>query len=236
MTNISFKKWLLNRETILYAYIVVCVLYFFSSLLQLDSLEVLSKPLFLPILLVYYFNRAKDKFQIRVVVSFVFYFIGEMLVLKDGKQYYLISISFFLVPYLILLHFVVKDLLRLLKISSLKKISFAIVFVLAFLIYLYLSILFIIDIDSDLEELVLYVYGFVLLLLSLFCVLIYVLHFSASSLFLLLTVIAFILSDMFYIFIEKVEYNWVFKSVNLISQLSSYYFFVTYSLIKAKGK
>ena len=236
MTNINFKKWLITRETILYAYIVVCVLYFFSSLLQLDSLEVLSKPLFLPILLIYYFKRAKDKFQNRVVVSFIFYYIGEMLILNDEKQYYLISVSFFLVPYLILLHFVVKDLFSLLKISGLKKISFAIVFVLAFLIYLYLSIMFVIDVDSDLEKLILYVYGFVLLVLSVFSVLVYILHFSASSLFLLMTVIAFILSDMFYIFIQKVEYNWVFKSVNLISQLSSYYFFVTYSLIKAKGK
>ena len=236
MTNINFKKWLLNRETILYAYIVVCVLYFFSALLQLDSLEVLSKPLFLPVLFIYYLNRAKDKFQKRVVVSFIFYYIGEMLVLNDEKNYYLISVSFFLVPYVILLYFIIKDLFRLLKVSGLKKTSFALFFVLAFLIYLYLSIMFIIDTDSALEELILYVYGFVLLILSVFSILVYILRFSASSLFLLMTVIAFILSDMFYIFIVKIEYNWVFKSVNLLSQLSSYYFFVTYSLIKAKGK
>lgn len=236
MTNINFKKWLISKETVLYAYIVVCILYFFSALLQLDSLEVLSKPLFLPVLFVYYLVRAKEKFQKRVVVSFIFYYIGEMLVLNDENQYYLISVSFFLVPYLILLHFVIKDLLRILKVSGLKKISFTIFFVLAFLIYLYLSIMFVIDVDSPLEELILYVYGFFLLILSVFSVLVYILHFSASSLFLLMTVIAFILSDMFYIFIQKVEYNWIFKSVNLISQLSSYYFFVTYSLFKAKGK
>lgn len=226
----------MSRETILYAYVVVCILYFFSSLLQLDSLEVIAKPLFLPVLLVYYFKRAKENFQNRVVVSFIFYYIGEMLVLNDGKQYYLISVSFFLIPYLILLYFVSKDLMRLLKVRELNKINFAIIFVLAFLIYLYLSIMFIIDTDSVLEGLILYTYGFVLLMLSVFSILVYILHFSASSLFLVMTVIAFILSDMFYIFIQKVEYNWVFKSVNLISQLLSYYFFVTFSLIKAKGK
>ena len=236
MTNINFKKWLINRETILYAYIVVCVLYFFSALLQLDSLEVLTKPLFLPILFIYYLKRANNTFQYRVFVSFVFYYIGEMLVLNDEKQYYLGSVSFFLVPYVILLYFIIKDLFRLLKVNGTKKISFVTFFVLAFLIYLYLSIMFIIDVDSDVEEVILYVYGFVLLVLSVFSILVYILRFSASSLFLLMTVIAFILSDMFYIFIQKVEYNWVFKSVNLISQLTSYYFFVTYSLIKAKGK
>lgn len=226
----------MSRETILYAYVVVCILYFFSSLLQLDSLEVIAKPLFLPVLLVYYFKRAKENFQNRVVVSFIFYYIGEMLVLNDGKQYYLISVSFFLIPYLILLYFVSKDLMRLLKVRELNKINFAIIFVLAFLIYLYISIMFIIDTDSILEGLILYTYGFVLLILSVFSILVYLLHFSASSLFLVMTVMAFILSDMFYIFIQKVEYNWVFKSVNLISQLLSYYFFVTFSLIKAKGK
>lgn len=226
----------MSKETILYAYVVVCILYFFSSLLQLDSLEILAKPLFLPVLLVYYFKRAKENFQNRVVVSFIFYYIGEMLVLNDEKQYYLISVSFFLIPYLILLYFVSRDLMRLLKVKELNKINFAIVFVLAFLIYLYLSIMYIIDADSVLEGLILYIYGFVLLMLSVFSVLVYILRFSASSLFLVMTVIAFILSDMFYIFIQKVEYNWVFKSVNLISQLLSYYFFVTFSLIKAKGK
>lgn len=226
----------MGKETILYAYVVVCILYFFSSLLQLDSLEVIAKPLFLPVLLLYYFKRAKENFQKRVIVSFIFYYIGEMLVLNDGKQYYLISVSFFLIPYLILLYYVSKDLMRLLKVRELNKINFAIIFVLAFLIYLYLSIMFIIDTDSILEGLILYTYGFVLLMLSVFSILVYILHFSASSLFLVMTVIAFILSDMFYIFIQKVEYNWVFKSVNLISQLLSYYFFVTFSLIKAKGK
>lgn len=58
----------MSKKTILYAFIVVCVLYFFSSLLQLDSLEVLTKPLFLPILLWYYLKRAKKYFQNRVVV------------------------------------------------------------------------------------------------------------------------------------------------------------------------
>ena len=64
----------------------------------------------------------------------------------------------------------------------------------------------------------------------------YLLKHSVSNLFLIMTVIAFIVSDMFYIFIVKVENNWVFKSVNLITQFLSYYFFVTYSLIKAKEK
>ena len=226
----------MSKETFLYAYIVVCILYFFSSLLQLDSLEVIVKPLFITTLLVYYFKRAKENFQNRVVVSFIFYYIGEMLILNNGKQYYLISVCFFLVPYLIILYFVSKDLMRLLKFKSFNKINFAIILVFAFLIYLYLSIMYIVDAESIMEGLVLYTYGFVLLILSVFSVLVYIMYFSASSLFLVMTVIAFILSDMFYIFIQKVEYNWAFKSVNLISQLLSYYFFVTYSLIKAKGK
>ncbi|MES2863051.1 MAG: lysoplasmalogenase family protein [Bacteroidota bacterium] len=226
----------MSKKTILYAFIVVCVLYFFSSLLHLDSLEVLTKPLFLPILFIYYIKKVKCNFQNRVVVSFIFYYIAEMLVLKDGKEYYLISVAFFLIPYLILLYFAVKELLQLLRVSSLNKINFSIIFVLAFLVYLYISIILIIDTESAFEKILLYTYGFVLLLLGVLAITTYVLKNSVSNLFFVMTIIAFIVSDMFYIFIVKIEYNWVFKSVNLISQLLSYYFFVTFSLLRVKGK
>lgn len=226
----------MSKKTILYTFIVVCILYFFSALLQLDSLEVLVKPLFLPVLLYYYIKKSRGDFQNRVVVSFVFYYIAEMLVLNDGEQFYLISVSFFLVPYLILLYFVIKDLIPLLKSKGHNKINALVVFVLLLLVFLYVSIMSILETQSVFEKILLDTYGFVLLLLGVFAMSLYLLKHSVSNLFLIMTVIAFIVSDMFYIFIVKIEYNWVFKSVNLISQLLSYYFFVTFSLIKAKDK
>lgn len=226
----------MSKITILYTFIVVCILYFFSALLQLDSLEVLVKPLFLPVLLYFYIKKAKDKYQIRVIASFIFYYIGEMLVLKDEKNYYILSVCFFLIPYLILLYYVVRDLIPLLKSKGYYKINVLVVFVLLFLVFLYVSIMSILETESLFERILLDTYGFVLMLLGFFAIALYLLKHSVSDLFLVMTVIAFILSDMFYIFIVKIEYNWVFKSVNLISQLLSYYFFVTFSLIKAKGK
>lgn len=226
----------MDKKTFLYAFIVVCILYFFSSLLHLDSLEVLTKPLFLPILFLYYLKKAKDEYEFRVIVSFIFYYIAEMLVLKDGKVYYLISVFLFLIPYLILLYYVVKDLIPLLKIRSFNGVNFTLAFVFAFLVYLYISIILIIDTQSAVEKCLLHFYGFVLLLLAVFSTATYYLKSSEANLFLVMTIIAFIVSDMFYIFIVKIEYNWVFKSVNLISQLLSYYFFVTFSLIKIKDK
>lgn len=226
----------MTKKTILYAFIVVCVLYFFSSLLQLDSLEVLTKPLFLPILFWYYIKKVKGNFQYRVVVSFVFYYIAEMLTLNDSEEFYLLSVFLFLIPYLILLNYIIKDLLKLLKINSLNKINFIILFVIAFLAYLLVSIFLIIDTASAFEQILLYTYGFILLVLSVCAVVTYILRHSVSNLFLVMTAITFVASDMFYIFIVKIEYNWVFKSVNLISQLLSYYFFVTYSLLKQKDR
>ena len=122
----------MSKTTILYAFIVVCDIYFFSLLLQLDSLKILTKPLFFPVLLYYYIKKCKGNYQYRVIISFIFYYIAEMLVLNDGKQYYLISVSFFLVPYLILLYFVIKDLFPLLKDKGYNKINVSvfIVFVL----------------------------------------------------------------------------------------------------------
>ena len=159
-----------------------------------------------------------------------------MLVLYDSEQYYLISVLLFLIPYVILLYFVVKDLSHILKQNDYNKINFIVFFVFAFLIYLIISVFLIIETESIIERFLLYFYGFILLLLAFFSVITYVLRYSAANLFLVMTIIAFIVSDMFYIFIVKVENNWVFKSVNLITQFLSYYFFVTYSLIKAKEK
>ena len=202
----------------------------------MDCLEVNVKPLFLPVLLFYYIKSINGNFQNRVVVSFIFYYLAEMLVLYDSEQYYLISVLLFLIPYVILLYFVVKDLSHILKQNDYNKINFIVFFVFAFLIYLIISVFLIIETESVIERFLLYFYGFILLLLAFFSVITYVLRYSAANLFLVMTIIAFIVSDMFYIFIVKVENNWVFKSVNLITQFLSYYFFVTYSLIKAKEK
>ena len=226
----------MSKKTILYTFIVVCVLYFFSALLQLDSLEILTKPLFLPVLLYYYIKKCKGNYQYRVIISFIFYYIAEMLVLNDGKQYYLISVSFFLVPYLILLYFVIKDLFPLLKDKGYNKINVSVFIVFVLLVYLYVSIISILDTETFYEEALLNFYGLILMLLGVFAITLYILKHSAINLFLIMTVIAFIVSDMFYIFIVKIEYNWLIKSVNLISQLLSYYFFVTYSLINAKNR
>lgn len=226
----------MTKKNILYAFIVVSVIYFFSALLQLNSLEVLSKPFFLPILLLYYLKKSKEEYQFRVVISFIFYYIAEMLVLKDSEQYYILSVSLFLIPYLILLYYIIKDLFSLLKIQDRNRFNIFIALILAFLFYLYLSILFLIDIETIFEKLLLYAYGFVLLLLGVISIAMYVIKNSVTNLFLLMTVIAFIISDMFYILIVKVEVNYAFKSINLLSQLLSYYFFITYSLIRLKEK
>lgn len=225
----------MDKKNILYAFIAVCVLYFFSSLLELEGLELLSKPLFLPLLLFYYIKKARGNFQNRVIISFIFYYIAELLVLVDGKQFYLISVSFFLIPYMILLYFITKDLLLHLKKKGYNKFNFTIFFIIGVLVYLGVNILLIIDTTSVFEQLLLYAYGLVLLLMAVFSIAMYFLKHSSVNLFLIMTVIAFLVSDIFYILIVKIEYSWVFKSVNLISQLLSYYFFVIYSLIKLKG-
>ena len=105
----------MDSKNILYAFIAICVLYFFSSLFQFNSLELFSKPLFLPLLFLYYVKKLNDNYQYRVVIIFIFFYIAEMLVMFDIKEYYIISVSFFLIPYMILLYFVTKNLIFLLK-------------------------------------------------------------------------------------------------------------------------
>ena len=125
----------MGKKSVLYAFIVVCILYFFSSLLELDGLELLTRPLILPLLLFFYLKSAKKKYQKRVVFSFVFYFLAEILTTIDSKKYYLISIFCFLIPYTALLFYVTKDLMLLIKIKGFSKFNFAIFFIIGFFIY-----------------------------------------------------------------------------------------------------
>ena len=224
----------MNKRTILYAFIVVCVLYFFSSLLHLDSLEIIVKPLFLPILFIYYLKKNRGKYQIFVVLSFVFYYISEVLFLLSSTINFLYGIFFNLISYLILLYIIGIDFLKILKFKKHIENLLVVLFMLTFLIYLFVSIILLIDFNSGAEKMLLYFYGITLILLCSISIASYMLKYSSLNLFLMLMTILFIVSDVFYLLIIKIEYNWVFKSVNLIAQLLSYYFFVVYSLIKSK--
>ena len=224
----------MSKKTILYTFIVVCVLYFFSSLLHLESLEIITKPLVLPILFLYYVKKNRGKIQIFVAFSFVFYYISEVLFLLSPTTNFLYGIFFNLIPYLILLYIIGIDFLKILKFKKHIENLLVVLFMLTFLIYLFVSIILLIDFDSGAEKTLLYFYGITLILLCCISITSYMLKYSSLNLFLMLMTTLFIVSDVFYLLIIKIEYNWVFKSVNLIAQLVSYYFFVVYSLIKSK--
>lgn len=226
----------MNKQFFLYSFIVVSIVYFFSSLLQIDSLELGSKILYLPLLFGYYLTVVQTNFQYRIVISFVFFYIAELIAMQKPNQFSVLYVLFFLLPYLMFLFYMVGDLYVLIKDRGIKNINISVLIVFMLMIYLFLSVISIIEINSVIESLLLYVYGSVLVMLSVVSMLIYILKNSVQNLFLILTIITFVVSDMFYIFIIKFEYNWVFKSVNLLTQLMSYYFFIHYALLKMKSR
>ena len=110
-----------KKKYILYAFTLVSALYILSSLFKIRELELLSKPLFIPILLYYYLRKTNKNFEISVVICFVSFYIGEMLMLKDPEVFYLPSLFFFLIPYKILLYHISTDLSGILKNKKLDK-------------------------------------------------------------------------------------------------------------------
>lgn len=224
-----------KKKYILYAFALVSALYILSSLFKIRELELLSKPLFIPILLYYYLRKTNKNFEISVVICFVSFYIGEMLMLNDPEVFYLPSLFFFLIPYKIILYHISTDLSSILKNKKLDKSNLFLLIVLGLLIFLFVSVILTINTGEILEKIILYAYGFSLILLCFLSVFLYVLKNSKANVFLLMMVIAFIVSDMYFIFIKKIDSNWVFILVNLVTQMFSYYFFVNYVVLKKRN-
>lgn len=224
-----------KKKYILYSFAAVSLLYILSSVFSVREIELLTKPLFLPILLYYYLRKTNSKSEIHTIICFIAFYIGEMLVLKDPEGFYLISLLFFFIPYLVLLYYVTNDLLLTIKDNALSKFAFFFSLFLLFLILLFVSVILTINTDDIIEKIILYLYGLSLILFGIMTVILYVFKNSKTNFFLLMMVIAFIISDMYFIFMKKIDYNWVFKIVNLVAQIFSYYFFVNYSILRAKN-
>lgn len=225
-----------KKKHILYLFALVSILYILSVLFKIRELELLSKPLFLPVLFIYYLKKVNEKLENLTIYCFIAFYIGEMLVLKDPEVYYIPSLFFFLIPYKIVLYRISTDLCLILKNNKLDKSNLFLLIVLALLIFLFISVILTINTGELLEKIILYAYGLSLILLCFLSVILYVLKNSKANVFLLMMVIAFIISDMYFIFIKKIDDNWVFKLVNLVAQMFSYYFFVNYSILKTRKK
>ncbi|WP_445719047.1 hypothetical protein [Flavobacterium sp.] len=218
----------------LFLYFAAILLYVVAVLIGSDNLELFSKPIIIPSIYYFYYTSVKGKISYLFTFSVLSYFTGEILFLLNQDDFLVSSLVFFGIPYIIITFFLAQDFLFYLKIKKydVNNISFYIILMLLF--YLLYNVLSFINETSQIEFSIYIIYGILLLVMGLLSFLIQFNFNNKAISFMVLMVVFFIISDLFYIFSKSTKDVMALKLINVVSQQLSYYLYVGYFVYRTK--
>ena len=209
----------------LFLYFVATILAIVAVAFDIETLELVAKPMIVPSIYFFYVNQAKGEINLLFSIAVFCSFAADMLVLIDFSSNTLLISLLNICMYSIFTYFIIEDV-GLNNISDQKIIS------LIGLSVFFLFVLYIIlDLMKGLDSLTFNVFVFYGILLSSLSALICYNHLNRPTLksyYALLMCICFIISDVFfaiYNFYLKIE---IFISLNVTGQFVSYYYMVRY--------
>ncbi|NHN24588.1 hypothetical protein FIA58_002770 [Flavobacterium jejuense] len=217
----------LNASLLLY--VIAGVIYVISSCMYNEFLTLITKPVIIPSIVFYYFTQIRRRSDDLFVLSLVLFFFGDILYLINVEDYYFFGLFLFLIPYLIIIHFIYKDFKLLLQVRQIKKIDASLIIVFLTMIYLVYSLLNLIEYNSYKEFVYILIFSLELILMSILTAFVFFYSTYRKNAYLAFTVLSFILSDVFFM-LDKQFGLVVFKLVNTLAQTISYYFYVMYFL------
>lgn len=224
------------KLTLIQIYFLIAIVYVIASLFHFENLILLSKPALLPILYFYYMEEIKVKPSQFVLLSVCLFFIGDVLSLISVQDYYIQSLSFLLVPYLLLLKRLTKDFVKLVQQYKWSILNFSVFITVILLFYLFFSIVNLLAIKDVVEQYIIYVFGLTLVFLAIISTTLFMFNDSKSNVYMMLAVITFVVSNLFFIFNQKVDSNLIFLVLNTIAQVLSYFFYIKYFILSAQKK
>lgn len=225
-----------NKLTLIQIYFLIAIVYVIASLFHFENLILLSKPALLPILYFYYMEEIKVKPSQFVLLSVCLFFIGDVLSLISVQDYYIQSLSFLLVPYLLLLKRLTNDFVKLVQQYKWSILNFSVFITVILLFYLFFSIVNLLAIKDVVEQYIIYVFGLTLVFLAIISTTLFMFNDSKSNVYMMLAVITFVVSNLFFIFNQKVDSNLIFLVLNTIAQVLSYFFYIKYFILSAQKK
>lgn len=216
-------------------FITAGILFLLSIFFKLEILELVAKPMIIPSMMMYYFFELKrKKHDVIFVTSLLLFFFGDMAHMIDVNALYGIGLFLFTMPYLIIIFFITKDLIAIYKEE--KKTDFTFIIVLLILLGLLYSVLSFLEPNSTLEFYIYIFFGLQLVVLGVLTSVLYYNDPSKKNFFLVLTVSAFIMSDLFFILNKSFYELTLFKLINGGTQTISYLFYVKYFVEKTREK
>jgi len=225
-----------TKLTLVQIYFLIAIVYVIASLWHIENLKLLSEPALLPVIYFYYMEEIKVKPSQFVLFSVCLFFIGDMLSLVSEEDYYIQSLFFLLISYMLLLNKLVKDFIKLVKQYKWSILNFSVLVTIVLLFYLFFSVVNLITIRDVVEQYIIYVFGLTLVFLAIISTLLFMFNDSKSNVYMMLAVITFVVSDLFFIFNKKIDTNVIFLFLNTIAQVVSYFFYMKYFILKSEKR
>ena len=96
-------------------YFIALVIYIIAVMIDSDNLELFTKPIIIPSIYYYYYISVRRKIDYLFSFSMLSFFVGEILHLISKEEFYVPGLIFLLIPYFIVLFFLISDLIYYLK-------------------------------------------------------------------------------------------------------------------------
>jgi hypothetical protein len=220
----------MSKNPAIYLYLISGLLFLLAILFQNEEFLLVTKPIIIPSILYYYYIETKVRINIFFILSLILFFIRDMLFLINFDDFYIIGLIIFLLPYLFVIHFLYQDIKEIIAKRKNRKIDFTFIIILLILVNLLVKVLNALEDKSLVEEVFFILFGIELLAMGVMAAMIYFHSSIKRNFYLAITVVAFILSDLFFILNNNLQNLLVFELINGLAQTASYFFYVKYFL------
>lgn len=224
----------MNSKPALLLYFAAVLVYMIALVMGNEELLLLSKPVIVPSIIFYYFLEKKE-INWSYLIMIVLFFAVDMLALIEIQGFFIIAAVLTLCGYLFFLKGLLDNLVSL-RFNKLNKSHFFSLLLCVFLLLYLLVISMDLLMESKENNLwILILYGMVLVLIGIISAINYIVKTNKFTTFMIITSLAFVISDVFFIlkrFFLEID---VFNYFNNLIQVLSYYYLTKYYLLK-KGR
>ena len=227
---------MIKLNSALLFYFTALLLYACSIFFDSQNLELFCRPVIIPSVYYFYFTSVKGKVNFLFSISILFFFVGEILFLISQTDFLIPGLICYLLPYFIVTFFLCQDFLYYLKKKQYKVNSLAFYIIFLLLLYLIYNSLFLAMESSKVEFSIYILFGILLLFMGMISFLIQFNFNNRTILFMILMVIAFVVSDLFFIFSTRMQDLMALKMINLLMQQLSYFLYAGYFIYRSRYK
>lgn len=217
-------------------YFIAFIFYIIAVLIGSDNLELFSKPIIIPSIYYYYYISVRGKINYLFSFSILSFFIGEILHLISREDFNISGLIFLLIPYFIILYFIIQDLVYYLKKQKIKLNTFSFYIILMLLVYLFFNVLMMMIEESNFDFFIYALYGITLLLMGILAFVILINYTNRTILYTGFMVACFIVSDLFFVFYKKIPDLLALKMINVTTQELSFFCYISYFIYRTKFK